>query len=90
MDLYRKYPMTFEGKEYDIRVLYDDKVINVAAFMNNYPANGFRHQIKLPKNCIVEEVLEKGSATDLVEMAKDDIKANRWGKIKTVIMNQRT
>ena len=67
-------------------MLYDNNLINVAAFVNNYPANGFRHQIKLPKNCIVEKALEKGADTDLVEMAMDDIKENRWDKIRPVII----
>ena len=86
MYLYKKYPMTFEGKKFEIRVFYDDNLINVAAFMNNYPANGFRHQVLLPKNCIAEKALEKGAAADLVEMAMDDIRVNRWEKIRPVII----
>jgi len=36
MILYKKYPMIFEEKNYEIRVLYDDTTINVVSFLNNY------------------------------------------------------
>jgi len=41
MILFEKIPMTYGDKDYEIRVLYDDATINVVAFHNNYPANGF-------------------------------------------------
>jgi hypothetical protein len=47
MRLFKKIPITFEGKDYEIRVLYEDTTISVIAFLNNYPANGYRHQILL-------------------------------------------
>jgi len=86
MILFKSIPMTFEGKEYGIRVLYDSNTINVVAFLNNYPANGFRHQIKLPKKCNVKGILERDAATELVEMSKDDIRQKRWEKLTKVII----
>jgi hypothetical protein len=85
MRLFKKVPITFEGKDYEIRVLYEDTTISVIAFLNNYPANGYRHQIQLPKNCDVEKVLEQGFVDELVEMSKNDIIEKRWEKLSKVI-----
>ena len=49
MTLFKKIPFTFEEKDYEIQICYDDSVINAVVFQNNYPANGFRHQIKISK-----------------------------------------
>ena len=86
MILFKKIPMTFEGKEYEIRVLYDNNTINVVTFLNNYPANGFRHQIKLPKKCNIKGVLERDATTELVEISKNDIRQKRWEKLTKVII----
>ncbi len=78
MILYKKYPMTFEEKDYEIRLLYDSTAINVVAFLNNHPANGYRHQVKIPKEFDVKGILEMNVVKDLVEMSKNDIIEKRW------------
>ena len=78
MILYKKYPMTFEGKDYEIRVVYDSVTINVVAFLNNHPVNGYRHQVKIPKEFNVKEILKTSAIKDLVEMSKNDILEKRW------------
>ena len=85
MKLYKKIPMSFEEKDYEIRVLYDDTVINVVAFLDNHPANGYRHQIKLPNRCKVLEVLEQNIAGKLIEITRNDIIEKRWEKISETI-----
>ncbi len=80
MKLFKKIPISIEEKDYEIRVLYDDTVINVVAFLDNHPANGYRHQIKLPNKCNVLEVLEQNIAGKLIEMTKNDIIEKRWEK----------
>lgn len=85
MKLFKKIPFTFEEKGYEIRVLYDNATINVVAFLNNHPANGYRHQVKLPKQCGVEEILERGAATELVEICKNNIVEKRWGTLSKMI-----
>lgn len=84
MELFKKIPMTFEDKEYEIRILYDDSRINVVAFFNNHPANGYRHQIILPKKCNVRRILEKDAVTRLVEVSKDDITRKHWEEFSKV------
>lgn len=78
MVLHKKIPMTFEGKDYEIRVLYDDTTINVVAFLNNHPANGFRHQIKLSKKWDVKKILKTEMIEELIEISKRDITEKRW------------
>lgn len=81
MILYKKIPFSFEEKEYEIRVYYDDELINVVAFHNNYPANGFRHQIKVSKKLSMNELLEKDVINELVEMSQRDISERRWERL---------
>ena len=85
MDLFKKIPMTFEGKDYEIRVLYDDTTINVAAFLNNHPANCFRHQLKIPKNFNVKRLLRTDAVKELVEVSKNDIIEKRGEKLLKVM-----
>lgn len=80
MKLFKKIPISIEEKDYEIMVLYNDTVINVVAFLDNHPANGYRHQIKLPNKCNVLEVLEQNIAGKLIEMTKNDIIEKRWEK----------
>ena len=77
--------MTFEEKNYEIRVLYDDTTINVVAFLNNYPVNGFRHQIKIPKRLDTKRILEMEAANELVDISKNDIIEKRWEKLLKVM-----
>ena len=78
MLLFKKYKMPFEGKDYEIRVYYDERIINVVAFHNHYPVNGFRHQIIIPKKKNVEDFLDKEPVLELVEITKADITTKRW------------
>ncbi len=46
MELFKKITFKHEECMYEIRVLHKDNLINIAAFLNNHPANGFRYQIQ--------------------------------------------
>lgn len=81
MELFRDIQLTFDGKSYEIRVLYDDRTINVLAFHNNYPASGFRHQIQIPKSCDIQGVLGQDIIDDLIEFTKNEILENKWEKV---------
>jgi len=81
MILFKTIKFSFEEKEYEIRVYYSDILINVVAFHNNCPANGFRHQIKVSKKLSVNELLEKDLINELVEISKKDILERRWERL---------
>lgn len=85
MELFGKTPMTWNDKTYEIRVLYDNRKINVVAFLNNHPANGFRHLILLPKHCDVPRILEHDILGEMIEVSKNDIFENRWEKFAEII-----
>ena len=81
MTLLKKIPFAFAEREYEIRVYYNDIIITVVVFRNNYPTNGFRHQVKIPKKLSVKELLEQDVIDELVETAKSDIFEKRWERL---------
>jgi hypothetical protein len=85
MTLFRKIPFRFAEKDYEIRVYYDDRSINVVAFLNNYPANGYRHLVKIPKRCNVKKVLEKHTVEELIETSRNEIIEGRWETLSKAI-----
>lgn len=85
MELFDSIPFNFEEDKYDIRVYYDDVRINILAFHNNRPANGYRYQIKIPEGYDVKHILKNISVNNLVEKCKDDIKEKSWEELKKII-----
>jgi hypothetical protein len=71
-------PFECEGAPYEIRILYGNNTINIAAFRNNYPANGFRRQIILTKTDDPEKALGSKMVADMIDWVKNDIFENRW------------
>ena len=84
MTLYKKIPFTWDNKDYEIRVLYDEAVISVVAFVDSRPANGFRHMIKFSKQWDVKKILDSDAVAYLVEVCQRDISESRWGKFSRV------
>ena len=78
MKLYKTISAEHAGKAYEVRILYDQKQINIVTFHNRYPANGFRYQILLSKNDDVEKLLRMEQLSHLIEKAMDDIREDRW------------
>jgi hypothetical protein len=78
MELFQKITWEYEDKKYEIRILFEDHLINILTFLNNYPANGFRYQIQLPKNAEIQKFLKIEKFTHIIENAKEDIKNERW------------
>lgn len=84
MILYKKVPFSFEEKNFEIKIFLDDNTINIVAFRNNYPANGFRHQIKISKSIPVEEILKQNVIDELIEICMKDISEKRWERLTTI------
>ena len=78
MEVYKNIPWEHEGKEYEIRIMFEDKLINILPFYNNHPANGFRYQIQLSKKIQVKNLLKIENFTHIIENTKEDIKNERW------------
>jgi hypothetical protein len=79
-----KKVLFFEEKNYEIRVFRDDKTINIVTFRNNYPINGFRHQIKISKSIAIEEILKQKVIDELIEICKKDISEKRWERLTAI------
>jgi len=86
MILFKKIPTKIEKKDYEIRILYDETTVNVVAFLNSYPANGFRHQIQIPKKFEVKKALKADAVKELVEMSKNDIIEKRWERLLKTLL----
>jgi hypothetical protein len=89
MTLFKKIPIPFEEKQYEIRVLYDESTVNVVAFLHNHPLNGFRHQVKISKRVDIRGTLEMNAAADLIEICKKDILEKRWQKWERIIQENK-
>ena len=85
MELYDSKSYTFEEKDYEIRIYFDDVTINVVPFLNDYPANGYRYQVKIPNGCDVRKVLETSPVPELVETCQNDIKNGQWDSLSRII-----
>ncbi|MBN1294427.1 MAG: hypothetical protein JXB48_21500 [Candidatus Latescibacteria bacterium] len=81
MELYKTIPYQCDNLDYEIRVLYENALINVVAFRDNHPANGFRYMVKIPKKLDVLTILQKNPLHELIEMAKRDIQEKRWDRL---------
>jgi hypothetical protein len=81
MFLYKKVPYSFVERDYEIKVFYDNNTINIVAFKNHYPANGFRHQIKISKNLVMKEILQQKVIDEFIEICKRDISEKRWERL---------
>ena len=90
MNLFKKIPFRSDGKEYEIRILYEQNIINIAPFLNNYPANGFRYQIQIPKSADITKLLDENLYLHLLDQCRDDITQNRWSVIQRVIEGEMT
>jgi len=84
MTFYKKVPFSFEEKDYDIKIFHNDNTINIVAFRNNYPAYGFRHQIKISKSMAIEEILKQKVIDELIEICKKDISEKRWERLTAI------
>ena len=84
MIFFKSVPFTFEDKDYDIKVFYNDTTINTLVFHNNYPVNGFRHLIKISKKLSVKELLELNVIDEVIEIARKDIFEKRWERLLNV------
>jgi hypothetical protein len=78
MQLYKKIPFRHDEKNYEICIFFEDNLIIVSTFQNNYPANGFRYQVQIPKNVEIEKILDEENFSDFIDSAKTDVIEDRW------------
>ena len=86
MQLHKKVSLVHQNKDYEVRILYEDNMINAVAFFENRPANGYRHRILLPKNCSVKKMLATEIVDELIELSKSDILEKRGDKLTRIIL----
>ncbi|MDX2495245.1 MAG: hypothetical protein QNK27_09820 [Desulfuromusa sp.] len=89
MQLLKKVPLMHQNKDYEIRVLFEDNVINAVVFYDNRPANGYRHRILLPEDCNVNNLLATEIVDELIAISKSDVTEGRGDKLTKVIRENR-
>lgn len=85
MQLYKKIPFKHDEKNYEIRIYFEEHLINISTFFNNYPANGFRYQIQLQKNIEIDKILAEDNFSHFIDLAKTDIIESRWQKFNNLL-----
>lgn len=77
--MYKKCNFRHDGKEYEIRIQSDGNKINVRAYLNDKPANGYTYSVE-----VVDQVDAKKSGVlidpveCLIETASSDVKNGIW------------
>ena len=84
MKLMKKIPFKHESNQYEIRVLFENNTINTVVFHSNYPVNGYRYQIQIPKKTDPERIVNSVLFSETVSQAKQDITENRWEKLMQI------
>jgi hypothetical protein len=78
-------PFTFEGKDYEIRVVTDGMTTYVRTFRDGVPANGYSYQVSFPVAFDMQKQLGLSALDELVETAKRDITEKNWERLLKAI-----
>ena len=81
MNLLKTIPFVFAGESYEIKIFRAGNLINILVFKNHYPANGFRHQLRIPKSISIKNILENGIMDEYIDICKEDITEKRWERL---------
>lgn len=85
MQLFKKIPFRHDEEYYEIRIYYEENIVTISTFLNNYPANGFRYQVQLQKNLEIDKILVEENFNHFINIAKTDIVENRWQKFSNLL-----
>ena len=78
-------PFTFEGKDYEIRVVSDGLTTYVRTFHDGVPANGYSYQVSFPVAFALNRQHGVSAVDHLVETAKRDITEKTWERVQEAI-----
>lgn len=62
-------------------MFYNADTVNIVAFRKHYPANGFRHRIKISKSLDMKKILQSKVIDEYIDICKKDITEKRWDRI---------
>lgn len=84
MKLLHKIPFTCNDRKCEVRILQRNNLLNIAVFSNNHPANGFRHQVILPKRVDPAKLLKSDVLNDIVNQSMEYVQTDRWSELNAV------
>ncbi len=76
----KSVPFDFEGKHYDIRVVLDNGVFRVKAFIGDQPANGYEYTVEEITNFDFHHTHGLSAFDHLIDVARTDVKTKLWEK----------
>ena len=85
MELFKTIEMEHEGRRYEIRVYFDERVVNVVAFRDHRPANGYRLQVQIPKGRDARDVLHRYPMDELTEACRRLMEGDTWPRAAEAI-----
>jgi len=71
-------PFSFEGKDYEIRIVSDGATIRIRAFLNGKPANGYAYEINTITLFDLKRQIGFDGVKDLIQSAKEDVEQKKW------------
>ena len=87
MSAYQVTPFQHDGKEYEIRVNSDGLAVQIRAFLDGVPANGYIYQVNLTTAFDLKKIIGMDAIKDLIDMAKEDVKQKRWERFLEALDN---
>lgn len=72
---------TVGSKEYEIRVEFKERELEVRAFHNGQPANGYSYHVTLETAHDLNVLAGQDAVKELVAIAKNDVTEQRYEKL---------
>ena len=73
-------PFSFEGKNYEIRVVSDGFTIRIRAFRDNKPVNGYVYEVNSMTVFDLKKQIGFNAIQNLIRLAQNDVEQKNWEK----------
>lgn len=81
MNIIKRVPFEFDGKQYEILVLKYENGYKVRAFINNKPANPWVYSVDYETNMDFQYTIGVSAYEHLIESAKSDVVNKRLERL---------
>lgn len=81
MNIKKRVPFEFNGKQYEILVIKYENGYKVRAFINNKPANPWVYSVDYETNMDFEYTIGEPAYEHLIELAKSDVVNKRLERL---------
>jgi hypothetical protein len=71
---------SFEGKEYETRVILANGRYEVAVFLDGGRANGYAYSVDFETSVAMKQSIGVEAVTHLMELAESDVRSGLWNQ----------